>query len=119
MANLLTRPARGRAGRVLAVLAAGALVMVQLPFAGATMASPLSTRLSVRAAVGEQHQLVWEISQGSFNPANGTDAVSQTFVPTTTCYQLFVTMRSSDGNDAMYVQLGDNSHDGGEVQSGA
>ena len=102
---------------VLAGFYASALAMGPLSALSATYGAGRAGAVARHAASG-QPVLVWQLKQQTFNPADGTETRNETFSPSATCYQVYVTMESSDASDAMYVQLGTNPQDASEVQSG-
>ena len=104
---------------ILAVLSLGALVTAQLALAGGAVAGVSATKAAARPASAPQPQVVWELPSRTMDPAKGTDLVTHTFVRTTTCYQVGVVLESSNPSDALYIQLGTNGHDYGEVTSGS
>jgi hypothetical protein len=72
----------------------------------------------MRPAGDARPKVVWQLDQRTVDPARGTDTVTQTFVPTTTCYQVGVTIASTHPSDDLYFQLGDNAADVGEAHAG-
>ncbi len=92
------------------------LVVARIPASPATRASV--GRAVERLAAGAPPLVVWQLKQRTFDPAKGTDTISHTFVPTTSCYQVYVTLVSSGASDVMYVQLGTSAQDASEIQSG-
>ena len=107
---------RGLSWFVPSALCASALVVAQIPASPATRASV--GRAVERLAAGAPPLVVWQLKQRTFDPAKGTDTISHTFVPTTSCYQVYVTLVSSGASDVMYVQLGTSAQDASEIQSG-
>ncbi len=95
--------------RVLVALALALLAPLLAPTAAEGPPAP--------ARAAEAH-MVWRLDQRSFDPSSGRDTIAQTFTPTSQYYLVQVALSSSDPQDEIFVQLGDNDYDYTQVQSG-
>jgi len=100
------------------LLGTAALLVAQLPAAPGALAGHAGLRAAALQPATAQPQAVWQLSPRTFAPGSGADTVSQTFTPSTTCYQVGVVVIGGQSGDNLIVRLGASSHDESQVMTG-